>query len=136
MASRTIAVIRRIFGWLLAVITFLFIAAKTATDWIGRTTVLDDAKVLGERAYAMTLFLSEQPTFWFYAVCALLFVLGVCLLVPRETFLDWWAKFRRDHTAPTKAKDVNITSFAQSGGVTAHTVHTFDQRDENAEQRE
>lgn len=73
---------RRIFGTLLFILSVLFAAVRLAADWIGRTTVIDDAELLGARARPMIDFIADQPAAWFYGVLAVLALVGLSLHVP------------------------------------------------------
>lgn len=80
---------RRIFGTLLFILSVLFAAVRLAADWIGRTTVIDDAELLGAKARPMIDFITDQPAAWFYGVLAVLALIGLSLHIPPNQWRAW-----------------------------------------------
>lgn len=73
---------RKIIAWLFISAVALLSAIKFAADQLGRTTLLDDAALLWQRARPVIEFFQDQPHVWFYASLAVLAVIGIALLVP------------------------------------------------------
>jgi hypothetical protein len=77
---QTMGRVRKIFGWILWTLGVLFAAAKFVADWVGRTTLPDDASELARRMTPAVEFLQRQPDLWFYASQATLATVGLVLI--------------------------------------------------------
>jgi len=75
---------RKLFGVIISLGGWALTGLRLASDWIGRTTVLDDASLLGTRLKSVAAFVADQPAFGFYGVAAVMVLLGILLLLPRQ----------------------------------------------------
>jgi len=75
---------RKLLGVLFSFGGWALTALRFASDWIGRTTVLDDASLLGARLKPIAAFVAGQPALGFYLIVGVLIVLGIAMLVPRH----------------------------------------------------
>jgi hypothetical protein len=65
----------QIFNAISALINLAFLVLKVAADWIGRTTVPEDATQLQQKAIQVFNWIADQPGLFFYGVPACLFVM-------------------------------------------------------------
>lgn len=87
---------RRLFSKTLIAIGTLYGLARGVIDLIGRSTVIDDAKLLSERLADVVALISNQPAFWFYLTSLAMVLIGVALLIPQERWRGWLSYFRPD----------------------------------------
>jgi hypothetical protein len=67
---------RKFLIWVAGMFAALLTALRIIADWIGRTTVPEDAAGLLPAIYRLTNWISAQPSGWIYILAALLF--GAC----------------------------------------------------------
>ena len=110
--------VTRIVGWFLFTTSTAISIIKFALWAIGTSTVLDDAVLLPEKGRMMVAFIAGQPALGFYGFFVLIAVLGLWLALRR-------AAPHYNRTALGPGQGGGVTSYNQSGGVTAHTVNGF-----------
>lgn len=119
--------------------------ARRSVFLIGASTVVEDAQGIPEKGRSMLEFIQNQPAVLFYATLLVLLLLGAALLAPQDTWTKSWAMLRERFGRPKDGlsssgpgKDHNVTSYAQAGGITAHTVHTTpdEAKDEQRKRKE
>jgi len=81
---------RKVVGWTLGILGFVFSIAKPMADWIGRSTILDDASELVRKMSPAIEFLQRQPDLWFYGFQAALIVTGLVLVFWRRISSTLW----------------------------------------------
>ena len=77
-------VVIKILAIVASVIAGLLVALKFAADWIGRSTIADDAVALWGKASIAMLWLIEQPALIFYWVPAALIIVALLLAFQPE----------------------------------------------------
>lgn len=78
---------RKVVGWTLSFLGFVFGIAKPIADWIGRSTLLEDASDFVRKMSPILEFLQRQPDLWFYGFQAALIAVGLTLV--------FWAQISR-----------------------------------------
>jgi hypothetical protein len=107
-----------------ALAAVLWFAARHGIFVIGATTVVEDAQGIPGKVRAMIESVQAQPAIFFYGVFIVLVVIAAALLIPPEKWSAWWAS-RSDASKADigSAKDHNVISYGQTGGITAYNVH-------------
>jgi hypothetical protein len=91
--------LRKIVGWLFWAVGCLFGLAKFVADWIGRSTLSEDAEALREKLAPMLEFLERQPDIWFYGFQAFLGIAGLAIVFAPTI---WRVALRRVQTDSAK----------------------------------
>lgn len=73
--------LRKIFGWVFWVLGMVYGVTKMLADWIGRSTLPEDAAYLVRKMAPMLEFLQRQPDLWFYVASLALATVGLLLLI-------------------------------------------------------
>lgn len=105
----------RIAGWFLFLASSAMEVIKFGLWAVGTSTVVEDVELLPEKVRSVLGFIEQQPAVAFYGFFALMAGVGLWLAI-------------RQPRAISEAKQSDtgrggVTSYNQSGGITAHTVN-------------
>lgn len=72
--------LRRTLGWFVGIVGWVLGCGKQIADWIGRSTLSEDADSLWQKAAPMIGWIQRQPDLWFYGSSFLIVVTGMALV--------------------------------------------------------
>lgn len=72
---------RKTLAYILPIIATVWAVLKWTADWIGRTTIFEDASAAASWFGKMLMYLSEQPALIFYGIPAVLIGISLLMLV-------------------------------------------------------
>lgn len=122
---KIVGVVGQVLGWALLV-------GKFVADWIGRSTIGDDAGLLWTRSKPVIEFLQNQPALVLYGVSLALVLVSLALLLERQISTLWGGRRGEGGDTPPNAP-INPDAPSGPGRPTVSQNHHGSGNNQNAE---